>query len=71
MQDKTGFVKCISLGQARSQVLRPGRAKDILKGQGFCFYYIFKSISFWAQQNFGGTKILERHCPPWLRACIG
>jgi len=48
-------------------------AKDILEGQDFCFYYIFRSILL-GKIKFGGHKkvgeALHQNAPSWLRACL-
>ena len=41
-------------------------------GQGFCFYYMFKTTFSGQKKMWGGTKKLGGivpECPPWLRAC--
>jgi len=43
--------------QVRSQILGLGGQDTFLGGKDFCLYYMFKTIFFWAQQNFGGQKI--------------
>ena len=61
-----------SLGPDPSPGLKVWESKTFLDDQDFCCYYIgyFYKKSFWAQQDWRGTKNLggiALECPPWLQ----
>jgi len=72
IQSFTNFTTAHSV-QARSQVLRFGEEKCIIRGAIFCFYDVFK-MKLLCTTKFGGVpKKFAGHCPrmpPWLRAWL-